>query len=364
MAFYDKTPGRGRKGSGAKGAGNPQSGGRSYGKSFDKKDDKKGGKGGKFGKGTFESAKGKFNQFKDRAEGGFKRGFDKKRASGPRPSFDKPVKNTFNREDDFTPKYVKYEYENTAPVKDNKPDINVDENILIGRNPIREAIKSGRDIEKILVQKGEISGSAREIVAKARDQKITVQEVEKIRLDAVAPHHQGLIAFVSAYEYHEVDDILELAKSRGEEPFIVMLDGITDPHNLGAIIRSAECAGAHGVIIPSRRSAGLTATAVKASSGAVEHIHVARVTNLVSTIQSLKKQGLWVYAADMDGENYRKVNFSGPVVLVIGAEGEGIGQLVLENCDKKVSIPLKGQIQSLNASVAAGILMFEVMEGR
>ncbi|NMD37528.1 MAG: 23S rRNA (guanosine(2251)-2'-O)-methyltransferase RlmB [Christensenellaceae bacterium] len=246
----------------------------------------------------------------------------------------------------------------------NKTDANVDENILIGRNPIREALKSGRDIEKILVQKGEISGSAREIIAKAREQKIIVQEVEKIRLDNVAPNHQGLVAFVSAYEYHDIDDILELAKTRGEEPFIIMLDGITDPHNLGAIIRSAECAGAHGIIIPSRRSAGLTATAVKASSGAVEHIHVAKVTNLVSTIQSLKKEGLWVYAADMEGEDYREVDFSGPVVLVIGAEGEGISKLVLENCDKKVSIPLKGQIQSLNASVAAGILMFEVMKGR
>ena len=237
-------------------------------------------------------------------------------------------------------------------------------NLLVGRNPIREALRAGRDIEKLLVARGELIGSAREIVAMAHEQKIIVQEVDRARLDAMAPNHQGLIAVASAYAYQTVDAMLELAKSRGEAPFLVILDGVTDPHNLGAVIRSAECVGAHGVIIPERRAVGLTPAAVKASAGAVEHIPVARETNLTRTIERLKKEGIWVYGAAMNGEDFRKVDFSGPAALVIGSEGEGISRLVQESCDRLVSLPMKGQIGSLNASVAAGVLLYAMMGAR
>lgn len=247
----------------------------------------------------------------------------------------------------------------SAPPADAAP-----ENLLSGRNPIREALKSGRDIEKLLVQRGELSGSAREIVQMARQAHVVVQEVDKKRLDEITPHHQGLLAFASAYPYATVDEILEAARSRGEAPFLVLLDGVTDPHNLGAIIRSAECAGAHGVIIPERRSVGLTPAAVKASAGAVEYLKVAKVTNLARTIEELKLQNIWTYAATMDGEDFRSVSFEGGTALVIGSEGEGISRLVLEKCDQRVSIPMRGHLDSLNASVAAGILLYRVMNSR
>ena len=232
------------------------------------------------------------------------------------------------------------------------------ENLLSGRNPIREALKADRDIEKMLVAKGDLSGSAREIVAMARERGIPVQVVERSRLDEITPHHQGILAYASAYQYAEGDYILALAKERGEQPFVVVLDGITDPHNLGAIIRTASCAGAHGVIVPLRRSVGLTPAAVKASAGAVETVKVARVTNLTQTLRKLKQAGLWIYAADMSGEDYRDVKLEMPMALVIGSEGEGISRLVLENADFCVKLPLLGAVDSLNASVAAGILMY------
>ena len=238
------------------------------------------------------------------------------------------------------------------------------ENVLAGRNPIREALKSGRDLEKLLVQRGELSGSAREIMQMAKGARVPVQEVDKSRLDEIAPHHQGMLAFASAYQYSTVDAMLETARERGEEPFLILLDGVTDPHNLGAIIRSAECAGAHGVIVPERRSVGLTPAAVKASAGAVEHMKVARVVNLNRTIDELKKQGVWTYAVTMDGQVYEQVNFKGGVALVIGAEGEGISRLTLESCDQRVSLPMAGHIDSLNASVAAGIMMYRVLSTR
>ena len=237
-------------------------------------------------------------------------------------------------------------------------------NLLVGRNPIREALKAGRDMEKLLVAKGELIGSAREIVAMAREQKVIVQEVDRAHLDAIAPGHQGLIAVVSAYAYKTVDDMLALAKERGEEPFLVILDGVTDPHNLGAIIRSAECAGAHGVIIPERRAVGLTPAAVKASAGAVEYLPVAREVNLTRTIERLKKEGIWIYGTAMNGEDYRKVDYSGAKALVIGSEGEGMSRLVSESCDKVVTLPMKGKIESLNASVAAGILLYAMMDAK
>ncbi|MBE0600762.1 MAG: 23S rRNA (guanosine(2251)-2'-O)-methyltransferase RlmB [Firmicutes bacterium] len=240
----------------------------------------------------------------------------------------------------------------------------VNENLLSGRNPIREALKSGRDIEKLLVAKGELSGSAKEIVAMAREQRVPIQEVDRVRLDAITPNHQGMLAFASAYKYHSVGEMLALAKSKNEHPFLVMLDGVTDPHNLGAVIRTAECAGAHGVIVQERRAVGLTPSAVKASAGAIEHIMVSRVVNLATTLEMLKKQGVWAYAADMSGEDYLSVDYSGGAVIVIGAEGEGVSRLVLEKCDKVVALPMRGQIGSLNASVAAGILVYAVLRSR
>ena len=238
------------------------------------------------------------------------------------------------------------------------------ENLLAGRNPIREALKAGRDIEKLRVLKGELAGSAREIVQMAREAHIVVQEVEKIRLDELAHNHQGLVAFASAYQYSTVEAMLEEAAAKNEDPFLILLDGVTDPHNLGAIIRSAECVGAHGVIVPERRSVGLTPAAVKASAGAVEHMKVARVVNLSRTIEELKEKNIWTYALDMDGEDYERVNFKGGVALVVGSEGEGVSRLVVERCDQKVSLPMAGHIDSLNASVAAGIMMYRVLSSR
>ena len=240
----------------------------------------------------------------------------------------------------------------------------IESNLLVGRNPIREALRAGRDLEKLLVARGELIGSAREIVAMAREAKVVVQEVDRARLDAMAPNHQGLIAVASAYAYSTVEDMFALAKARGEQPFLVILDGVTDPHNLGAIIRSAECVGAHGVILPERRSVGLTPAAVKASAGAVEHIPVAREVNLTRLIERLKKEGVWIYGAAMEGEDYRKVDFSGAAALVVGSEGEGISRLVAQSCDRLVSLPMRGKIGSLNASVAAGVLLYAVMASR
>ena len=240
----------------------------------------------------------------------------------------------------------------------------VQENLLAGRNPIREALKAGRDIEKLLVQKGELTGSAREIVQMAKEAHIPVQEVEHQRLNELAKNHQGMVAFASAYQYSTVEAMLAEAEEKGEEPFLILLDGITDPHNLGAIIRSAECVGAHGVIVPERRAVGLTPAAVKASAGAIEHIKVARVVNMTRVIEMLKARNIWTYALTMDGTDYEKVNFKGGVALVVGSEGEGISHLVLENCDQKVSLPMAGHLDSLNASVAAGVVMYRVLSSR
>lgn len=238
------------------------------------------------------------------------------------------------------------------------------ENLLSGRNPIREAIKTGRDIEKLLVARGDLSGTAREIVAMARERHIPVQMVERSRLDEITRNHQGMLAYASAYRYYDVEDMLAEAREKGEAPFLVVLDGVTDPQNLGAIIRTAACVGAHGVIVPERRAVGLTPSAVKASAGAIETVKVARVTNLTRTLEMLKKQGVWLYAADMTGEDYRQVDFAGPMALIIGAEGEGVSRLVLDTCDHTVSLPMKGGVGSLNASVAAGVLLYAALSSR
>ena len=240
------------------------------------------------------------------------------------------------------------------------------ENQLEGRNAVLEVLKSGRDIEKIIVQKGNVEGTIRRIAGMARERGIVVQEAARQKLDEMSQtkNHQGVIAVVSEHEYAEVDDILRSAAEKGEKPSIIILDNITVPHNLGAVIRTAECAGAHGVIIPKRRSVGLTAVVGKTSAGALEYMPVARVTNIARTIEELKKQGVWVACADMDGEDYYDASLDGAIALVIGSEGEGVSRLVKEKCDFTVSIPMYGKISSLNASVAGALLMYEVVRQR
>lgn len=244
-----------------------------------------------------------------------------------------------------------------------KPEINP--NLIIGRNPVTEAVKSGRTIDKILMQRdGE--GSIKKIASLARERRIQIQYVDKIALDRLCPGrpHQGIAAFGAVHDYASLDDILALAKKRGEDPFIVILDGLEDPHNLGAIIRSAEGAGAHGVVIPSRRAVGLTEIVSKASAGAIEYLPVAKVANIVQTIEFLKTKGLWIAGLDVDGTFYGKTELKGPIGLVVGGEGEGLSRLVKEKCDYIVSIPMKGKIESLNASNAAAILMYEICKQR
>jgi 23S rRNA (guanosine2251-2'-O)-methyltransferase len=240
------------------------------------------------------------------------------------------------------------------------------ENQLEGRNAILEALRNGRDMEKLLVIKASAEGTIKRIIAQASKKGVVIQEVSRQKLDELSQtkNHQGVIAIVSAHNYATVGDILENAKSKGEPPFIVVLDGITDPHNLGAIIRSAECAGAHGVIIPKHRSVGLNATVGKTSAGAIEYMPVARVTNIVKTMEQLKKEGLWFACADMKGLDYFDTNMKGAIGIVIGSEGDGVSRLVKQNCDFTVAIPMYGKIASLNASVAAGLLLYEVVRQR
>ena len=245
-------------------------------------------------------------------------------------------------------------------------DKKFNENQLEGRNAVLEVLKSGRDIEKIIVQKGNVEGTIRRIVGIAKEKGVVVQEVVKQKLDEMSQtkNHQGVIAIVSEHEYADVEDIINSAESKGEKPFIIILDNITDPHNLGAIIRTAECAGAHGVIIPKRRSVGLTAIVGKTSAGAIEYMPVARVTNIARTIDDLKSRGIWVACADMGGDDYFDTSLDGALALVIGSEGEGVSRLVKEKCDFTVSIPMYGKISSLNASVAAALLMYEAVRQR
>ena len=235
-----------------------------------------------------------------------------------------------------------------------------------GRNAVLEAFRAGRPIDKLFVQDGCKDGPVQTIVREARKHDTVIQFVARERLDQMSDtgKHQGVIAYAAAYEYAEVEDILKLAEEKGEPPFIFLLDGIEDPHNLGAIIRTANLAGAHGVIIPKHRASGLTATVARTSAGALNYTPVARVTNLANTIAGLKKRGLWFVCADMGGELMYKLNLKGPIGLVIGNEGNGVGKLVREKCDMIASIPMKGDIDSLNASVAAGVLAYEIVRQR
>lgn len=238
--------------------------------------------------------------------------------------------------------------------------------VIAGRNPVIEALRSGRAIDSILIVKGELNGSVKVIAAKARSMKIPVKEVDKKKLDLMCGGavHQGVAAIAAIKEYSTVDDIFELAESRKEPPFIIVLDEIEDAHNLGAIIRTAECAGAHGIIIPKRRAVGLNYTVGKTSAGAYEYMPVARVTNIPTVLDELKERGCWIYGADMDGTVYAENDLKGAAALVIGSEGNGLGRLVREKCDVILSLPMCGRINSLNASVAAGILMYEFTRQR
>ncbi len=245
-------------------------------------------------------------------------------------------------------------------------DIEKNENLIYGRNAVRELLKKGGDVDKIFVIRSERSGSLGYLIALAEEKHIPIVEAEKSKLDKMTNSgvHQGICATIPGTEYVSVDFIFEKAKERGKSPFIVVADGIEDPHNLGAIIRTCECAGADGLIIPKRRSATVNSTAVKSSAGAASHLPIARVTNIASTIDELKEKGLWVYAADFGGTDYFDCDFSGGVCIVLGSEGDGISRIVKSKCDLTVSIPMHGAVNSLNVSCACAVILNEVAKQR
>ena len=244
--------------------------------------------------------------------------------------------------------------------------VELPEDMVAGRNAVMEALKGSRSVNKLMIANGSTEGSIKEIIAVAKDKGVNIQYWDRSKLDSIARgiRHQGVLAQVAPVQYAELEDILQVAKDRNEPPFIVLLDELEDPHNLGAILRTADAAGVHGVLIPKHRSCPLSATVAKTSAGAVEHVPVARVGNLVQTIKKLKREGLWVAAADMDGKDYYDTDLTGPLLLIIGSEGQGVGRLVKEQCDFVVRIPMVGKINSLNASVAGSILMYEAMKQR
>ncbi len=246
--------------------------------------------------------------------------------------------------------------------KEEKPD----DVLVIGRNAVKELLSEGRDIEKIYIQSGKREGSINLLVGMASERKIPIIELDKQKLDRMcaSASHQGIIAIASEQNYVAVDDILAYAEQCGEAPFIVLLDGVEDPHNLGAIIRSAECMGAHGIIIPKRRAVGLTATVAKASAGAIMHMRIAKVTNLSTVIDELKEKGIWFYAADMDGESVYDADLKGAVGIVLGGEGDGISRLVKEKCDFVISIPMFGKVNSMNVSCAAAVILSQIANQR
>lgn len=258
-------------------------------------------------------------------------------------------------------------------INDNKDKVIVNseaeirEDLIIGRNAVMEVLKSDRTVEALYISNGNMEGSIKAIINIAKDKGIVLKDVDRKKLDFMSggTNHQGVIAQVTPYKYYEIADMLNLAKKRNEDPFIVILDEIEDPHNLGSIIRTAELCGVHGIIIPKRRNVGITSTVYKCSVGAIEHMRIAKVTNINAAIDELKKEGLWIYGADIAGEEYSyQVNFNGPCAMVIGSEGKGISKLTLKKCDKLVKIPMVGRINSLNASVAGGIIMYEILKGR
>lgn len=239
-------------------------------------------------------------------------------------------------------------------------------NIIYGRNSVLEAVRSGREIDRLLVAHGISGGTVSVIIAKCAARGILIKEISPQKLDYYCggANHQGVAVLFASQEYSSVDEILIFAVQKNEKPFLIICDEIEDPHNLGAIVRTAEACGVHGIIIPKRRSASLNATVAKSACGALEYMKVARVTNISATIDELQKQGLWIFGADMDGSDYTAIDFDIPCALVIGNEGHGIGKLVAKKCDEIISLPMRGKINSLNASVAAGILMYEVVRKR
>lgn len=371
MAFRDNKSGYGQKDfdrdvsrRGGKSYGEKPYGERSYGKK-DFNSDKP------YGKKDFRSDKpyGKKEFNSDKPYG--RKGFDSEKPYGKKTfNDDKPFKKNFDSDKPFSKGRKDDRFNESAPVQNDRPNPYAEDElpyIVMGRNAVREAIKSGRSIDRILVVK-ELDGSLREVIGLARDRNLQIREVDRFKLDEMCMpfghggkpgNHQGIIAQVPGVEYCDISDILDVARERDEKPFIILLDGVEDPHNLGSIIRSAECAGAHGVIIPKRRSASVTASACKASAGAVEYMKVARVSNLGGAIDRLKDEGLWIAGADMAGTAMDKADLKGAIGLVIGSEGEGISRLIKEKCDFLVSIPMVGRIDSLNAAVAAAVLMFE-----
>lgn len=292
--------------------------------------------------------------FSNRKDGG---NFSEKRGYGKDRDFRKAPK-----END------RYQRENDRNQKDfpdrEKPEPRND--LVIGRNAVKEALKAGRPADSLLIQRGELSGSIKPIIVECKEKGIIVKEVDSKKLDFMCghAHHQGVIMIAAAHEYSSVEEILKKAQNKGEAPFVIICDSLEDPHNLGAIIRTADAAGAHGVIIPERRSVSLSGIVGKTSAGALEYVPVARVKNITATIKELKEKGLWVYCADMDGTPYRQADLSGAIALVVGGEGAGVSRLVKENCDGVLSIPMKGNVNSLNASVAAAILIFEAAHTR
>ena len=238
--------------------------------------------------------------------------------------------------------------------------------IIAGRNAVNEALRSGRTIDSLYVVRGNHSGALAAMIAKAKAAGASIKEADSKKLDFMCGNasHQGVVAVAAAHAYASLEDLFQLAQERGEAPFFLIADELEDPHNLGAILRTAECAGAHGVIIPKRRAVGLTYVVGKASAGAVEYVPVARVTNMAATLEELKKRGVWIYAADMDGENWCSADYTGPAAIVIGSEGKGISRLVKEKSDFIISLPMRGKINSLNASVACGVICYEVARQR
>ena len=272
----------------------------------------------------------------------------------------------FNKFQEKTNRGFRRESKSMSPAKETNVDA-IREDLILGRNAVIEALKSDRTIECLYVSKGDLEGSIKVALGLAKDKGVVIKEADRRKLDTMCEglNHQGIVAKVTPFKYCEVNDILEVAEKKEEKPFIVILDEIEDPHNLGSIIRTAELCGVHGIIIPKRRNVGVTSTVYKCSAGAIEHMKIAKVTNINATIDMLKEKGIWIYGADIEGKDYSyNTDFSGPCALIIGSEGKGISNLTLKKCDLLVKIPMVGKINSLNASVAGGIMMYEVLKGR
>ncbi|GFZ32873.1 23S rRNA (guanosine(2251)-2'-O)-methyltransferase RlmB [Clostridium zeae] len=265
-------------------------------------------------------------------------------------------------------KFVKNEHVKKNTREDRREvDAPIREDVVEGRNAVIEALKSDRTIEQILIANGNMEGSINKIIAMAKEKRVVIKEVDRKKLDSISETgtHQGVIAIVTPFKYSEVEDILKYAEEKGEKPFIIILDELEDPHNLGSIVRTAELSGVHGIIIPKRRNVGVTSTVYKSAAGAIEHMKIAKVTNINTVIDELKEVGVWVYGAEIDGDSYSyETDFSGACALIIGSEGRGMSKLTKDKCDKLVKIPMVGKINSLNASVAGGIMMYEILKSR